>query len=203
MDLNRKPILAGAVVVILFSGVQTCRMVKNPAPSQLVQEYSSLASQRLEAALEHLQPGTDVAVMIFDAEMESSHNAPLREMLKTIKSHLNLRHVERLSFDPSAGWKNTLPGFPYDEVLRVAEEQSNVELIVSLCGAPYPGSQQNPPAPDELPPLVIARPATPSGLIDRQLEQGRIAMAALLPSYDGDQQGVQVVFGEGYRSPLP
>jgi hypothetical protein len=156
-----------------------------PAPGKAVAAYYDSVSDQIRHAAAHVKKGASVVVLVFDAEMRSQNNEPLKRMIKTLKEeNLSIQHVERLVMDTRSGWSDAIPGFPYQEYLRVAREHPNADAILSLCSAPYPipASEKNDVS--SLPPLLLMRAAPWSPGLARLVEGGWVAMAVVTKSPD-------------------
>lgn len=186
MNIFEKHPKAMTAILVALLGLVVLRMYHaavKPVPGKAVAAYYDSASDQVRQAAAYVKTGGTVVVLVFDAEMRSQNNEPLKRMIKALKEeNLSIQHVERLIMDTSRGWSDTMPGFPYEEYLRVAREYPKADAVLSLCSTPYPV-----PAPEKtdvssLPPLLLMRAVPWSQGLSRLVEGGWVAMAVVIKS---------------------
>lgn len=203
---------ATLVVLIMLAGMRIYHTVVHPRPSKAVAAYYDSVSDQVRHASAYVKKGANVVVLVFDAEMRSENNEPLKRMIKTLKEeNLSILHVERLVMDMNKGWSDIIPGFPYDEYLRVAREYTKADAILSLCSAPYPLPLTDGPDVSSLPPLLLMRAVPWSQGLSQLIDGGLVAMAVVTkePEMRGDnvpagsafEQNFDVLTGKGFKTP--
>jgi len=166
-----------ALLVIVTAGVRLVRTFKRPHETAVMRAYYDEVADEVRVVASYLEKGARVVVLTFDMEARSTNNEPLRRMVAALKEEgLSIRHQERLVMDTAKGWSDTIPGFPYDEFLRVAGEHRGVDAVISLCGAPYVTSPSDQPDPTTLPPLLIPREVQWTANLSGLLDDGRVAL---------------------------
>ena len=172
--------IAILVTVLSLVALRIYHTVIRPAPSKAVAAYFDSVSDQVRQAAAYVKKDATVVVLVFDAEMRSENNEPLKRMIKALKEeNLSIQHVERLVMDTSSGWSDTMPGFPYEEYVRVAREHPKADAILSLCSAPYPAPDADKTEVSSLPPLLLMRAAPWSQGLSRLVEDGWVAMAVV------------------------
>jgi hypothetical protein len=195
-----KATIAALVILITLAGMRIYRAAFQPPPGKVVSAYYDSVSDQVRQAAKHVKKGANVVVLVFDAEMRSQNNEPLKRMIKTLKEeNLNIQHVERLVMDVSKGWSDTIPGFPYDEYLRVAREYPQADAILSLCSAPYSLPPMDKTDVSSLPPLLLARAVPRSEGLSHLIDHGWVAMAVVLKEQEGERNPPGSLFGDKYE----
>lgn len=190
--LKNHPKAMTAILVALL-GLAAIRMYHaavQPTPGKAVAAYYDSVSDQVRFAARHVKRGASVVVLVFDAEMRSQNNEPLKRMIKALKEEqISIQHVERLVMDTSRGWSYTIPGFPYEEYVRVAREYPKADAILSLCSVPYsvPASEKTDVS--SLPPLMLMRAVPWSQELSRIVEGGWVAMAVVTKAPDMKDEG--------------
>ena len=190
--LNNHPRAMTAILVALLvlAAIRMYHATVQPTPGKAVAAYYDSVSDQVRYAASHVKRGASVVVLVFDAEMRSPNNEPLKRMIKALKEeNLSIQHVERLIMDTSRGWSDTMPGFPYEEYLRVAREYPKADAILALCSVPYsvPASEKTDVS--SLPPLMLMRAVPWSQELSRLVEGGWVAMAVVTKSPDTKDEG--------------
>jgi hypothetical protein len=180
IENHPKAMIALLVALTSLAAIRIYHAVVHPTPGHAVAAYYDSVTEQVRHAASHVKKGASVVVLVFDAEMRSQNNEPLKRMIKALKEeNLSIRHVERLIMDTSRGWSETMPGFPYEAYVRVALEYPKADAILSLCSAPYPDPALEKTDVSSLPPLLLMRAVPWSPGLSRLVEGGLVAMAVV------------------------
>jgi hypothetical protein len=197
-----KAMTAILVTLIGLAAIRMYHAVVQPTPDKAVAAYYDSVSDQVRHAAAYVKKGATVVVLVFDAEMRSQNNEPLKRMIKTLKEEkLSIQHVERLVMDTSSGWSDTIPGFPYEEYVRVARKYPNADAILSLCSAPYPVPATEKTDVASLPPLLLMRAVPRSQELSRLVEGGWVAMAVVTrdPGMEDDMDPESSAFDQKFE----
>jgi hypothetical protein len=185
---EKAPIVMGlAIVIILISLFSIMRTAKPGHKAGDISRLVGLGQVAGEETAKFLGPGKTVAVVRHGDEIKSP---PLKKMqaafIKALQDgSVSVTAEVGLEMDDSAPEVMMLDmvGLPLDEYIRIGEEYSSVDAIVSMVGGPYASEDELDEMPDSLPPLIISHGSDlrmSSGVL---FDRGIVIMA-IMPRFD-------------------
>ena len=190
INVSRKkaPIVMGiAVVIILISFISIFRTAKPGQRAGDIGRLVGLGRVAGEETATFLGPGKTVVIVRHGDELKSE---PLKKMQGAFIGALedgSITVAAEVSLDLGDSGPEVMmfdmAGMPLDEYIRIAEEHSSVDAIVSMVGGPYSTPEELDDIPDGLPPLIISH-GSDLRMSSMELFDREIVIMAIMPRFD-------------------
>jgi len=192
---EKAPIVMGlAIVIILISLVSIIKTAKPGAKAGDVSRLIGLGQVAGEETAKFLGAGKTVVVVRHGDEMKSP---PLKKMQAAFIDALeegDLTVAAEVGLELNNGTPDIvmmdMAGLPLDEYIRIAEEHSTADAIVSMVGGPYVSPDEMDEIPEGLPPLIISH-GSDLRLASMELFDRGIVIMAIMPRFDLDDSGTE------------
>lgn len=177
---HSKIVIPVALVVIVLA---VASLFRDTTPASIQYQfdlhYELMALQVLRVC-EALPPDASVALLANSRELKKRE---FKDMLRRLKKRgLRVQHIEGITGSEDEELEYEM-GFPYEEVLRVAEAHPELNAIVSLCGTPFWPKEGTQPDLASLPALLVTGDFERSRRLVQMLEKKLVAHA-LVPLED-------------------